>query len=85
MAEGDYAHAAVSLNAILEAPSLWIPENVFDKSANGGKAIKADLGRIQISSDLRQFSKTLDYKTIKDESKLYDNYTLEMDRLSVTL
>ena len=73
------------MSAILEAPSLWIPEDVFNMSENGGKALKADLGRIQISTDLRQFSKTLNYKEIMDEDKLYDNYQLHMDRLSVTL
>lgn len=67
------------MNAILEAPSLWIPEDVFDMSKNGGKAIKANLGRVQISTDLRQFNKTFDYKTISDEAQLYDNYKLHMD------
>ena len=74
---GDYQHFNIDLDISLKSPILVLPQNINDPENNN--SIYMSLGAITMKSVLppRQ-SLDIDYKTLKDESQLFDKYVIEL-------
>jgi len=66
----------------MRAPVLILPENIFFENS---PYLKLDTGQIEISSDLRKFNKQTNYNEIEDDKQLYDNYTVELRNISLSM
>jgi hypothetical protein len=75
--KGNYGHSNIYLDIVFNSPIIILPLNIFDN--NNTNCIKLSLGKFIGTSILPpRMKKEIDYKIIKDESKLVDIYKFEM-------
>lgn len=79
---GDYTHLNADIVADIFAPVVILPQDIFDPYQ---RYIRVDLGRITVGSELLVYDKKKDYKAEREESALYDIYSLGLKKIKLEL
>ena len=75
--KGNYGHSNIYLDIVFISPIILLPVNIFDN--NNTSCIKLSLGKFIGTSILPpRMDPNIDYKTINDETLLYDLYKFEL-------
>ena len=72
---GEYTHASVDVTGMIMSPVIVVPENIF---YNDRPCLVIDAGCIEISSELIEYNKGMNYKTETNPAKLFDQYKVEL-------
>ena len=80
--QGKQKHVSISIEANILAPILIVPANIFNRLST---LIQVDLGSIELRSKLVNYDANTDYKSIEEEAKLYDTYSLITQGLSLQI
>jgi hypothetical protein len=83
LAKGEYEHSGYDVTMDLNAPVLIIPEDIFESE----DIMSFDLGRIKLRNELQEYDKEnkKKYKTMTDDSLLYDSYVLKLEDVTMKL
>lgn len=78
--KGEYQHTSVSIDAKMNAPILIIPENIFNPNTS---VIRLNTGLIRVYSKLVEYKKSENYNIYPSDFKLYDRYTLSLEKINL--
>lgn len=74
---GEYQHFNIDADIVIQGPRVVVPQNIIDK--DNKKCLMLSFGEFGLKSNLApKKDASLDYKKLRDDKKLYDNYEMKI-------